>query len=244
MPRNITVQKIIGILLHRIKFILITTVIAGLLVFLYTHFFITPMYSTSTMIFIQNYNKSTASANTDDTDADKTDKKSDTGTNQSNNETAKKIFYSDISSSSALAKICVTLFQNSDQVTSVYDGCKVEFTVEPETFYITIKTTGADPQKCANVANQVADQCATVFHEWLAYGQIGTIRKATVPGKPFSPNTMQNTGIGLAIGFLAACIIAILLELIDTTIRSDEDLSELYGIPVFAEIPDFESSGR
>lgn len=242
MPKNITVQKVIGILLHRIKFILITTVVAGLLVFLYTHFFITPMYSTSTMIFIQNYNKSAASTSTDDADAEKT--KSDSSSSQSNNETAKKIFYSDISSSSALAKICVTLFQNSDQVTSVYDGCTVTFTVEPDTFYITINVSGSDPQKCMNVANQVADQCATVFHEWLAYGQIGTIRKATVPQKPYSPDTMKNTLIGLAVGFIASCLISILLELIDTTIRPDEDLSELYGIPVFAEIPDFENGSR
>lgn len=243
MTKNITVQKILGILLHRIKFILITTFVAGLLVFLYTSFFITPMYSASTMIFIQNYNKSTKT--TDDPDAGKSDKsKSQSDANQSNNETAKKIFYSDINSSAALAKICVTLFQNSDTVTSVYDGCNVSFSVVPDTFYITIDVSGSDPKKCANVANQVADQCASVFHEWLAYGQIGTIRKAVEPGKPYSPDKLKNTLIGLAVGLVASCLISILLELIDTTIRPDEDLSELYDIPVFAEIPDFESSGR
>lgn len=243
MAKQITVQKIIGILLHRIKFILITTFVAGLLVFLYTTLFITPMYSTSTMIFIQNYNKSTTT--TDDPDAGKSDKNSSSSdVNQSNNATAKKIFYSDINSSSALAKICVTLFQNSDSVTAVYDGCKVSFEVVPDTFYITISVSGSDPQKCANVANQVADQCATVFHEWLDYGQIGTIRKAVVPSKPYSPDKVTNTLIGLGVGLIVSCLISILLELIDTTIRPDEDLSELYKIPVFAEIPDFESSGR
>ena len=50
--------------------------------------------------------------------------------------------------------------------------------------------------------------------------------------------------IGFAVGLIAACVIAILLELIDTTIKSDEDLAELYKIPVFAEIPDFENGSR
>jgi capsular polysaccharide biosynthesis protein len=40
---------------------------------------------------------------------------------------------------------------------------------------------------------------------------------------------------------ILACVISILLELIDTTIKPDEDLSEIYKVPVFAEIPDFET---
>ena len=55
---------------------------------------------------------------------------------------------------------------------------------------------------------------------------------------------MKNTLIGVAVGLVLACLIAILLELIDTTIKNDDDLSAMYKIPVFAEIPDFESSGR
>ena len=50
--------------------------------------------------------------------------------------------------------------------------------------------------------------------------------------------------MALAIGILLACIISVLLELIDTTIKHDDDLSSMYKVPVFAEIPDFDSSGR
>ena len=56
--QNITVQRILGVLLHRIRFIIILSLAVGLLAFLYTTFFITPIYSTSTMIFVQNYSKS------------------------------------------------------------------------------------------------------------------------------------------------------------------------------------------
>ena len=52
---------------------------------------------------------------------------------------------------------------------------------------------------------------------------------------------MKNCMIGLAVGFVLACAISILLELVDTTIRVDDDIQGIYGIPVFAEIPDFES---
>ena len=55
---------------------------------------------------------------------------------------------------------------------------------------------------------------------------------------------MRNTLIGGAIGILIACLISVLLELIDTTIKHDDDLTSMYKVPVFAEIPDFEGSGR
>lgn len=221
MPKNITIQKIIGVLLHRLKFILLATLLMGILFFLYSKFIITPMYSTSAMIYVQNYNGDSAS-------------------NKENN----KIYSSDISGSSNLAKICVTLFQNSDEITSLYDGCYVNISVNESTFFITISVSGDDPQKCANVANQVADKCKTVFDKYLKYGTIGNIREAKVPTNPYEPSNLKNTLLGLLVGLAASCVIAILLELIDTTIKSDDDIQEIYGLPVFAEIPDFETQGR
>ena len=221
MPKNITIQKIIGVLLHRLKFILLATLLMGILFFLYSKFIITPMYSTSAMIYVQNYNGDSAS-------------------NKENN----KIYSSDISGSSNLAKICVTLFQNSDEITSLYDDCYVNISVNESTFFITISVSGDDPQKCANVANQVADKCKTVFDKYLKYGTIGNIREAKVPTNPYEPSNLKNTLLGLLVGLAASCVIAILLELIDTTIKSDDDIQEIYGLPVFAEIPDFETQGR
>lgn len=221
MPKNITIQKIIGVLLHRLKFILLATLLMGILFFLYSKFIITPMYSTSAMIYVQNYNGDSAS-------------------NKENN----KIYSSDISGSSNLAKICVTLFQNSDEITSLYDDCYVNISVNESTFFITISVSGDDPQKCANVANQVADKCNTVFDKYLKYGTIGNIREAKVPTNPYEPSNLKNTLLGLLVGLAASCVIAILLELIDTTIKSDDDIQEIYGLPVFAEIPDFETQGR
>lgn len=223
MAKNVTIQKIISVLLQRVKFIAITTILVGLLFFLYSSFIITPMYSTSSMIYVQNYNNN-----------------SDTGTNKE----AQKIYGSDISGSSSLANICVTLFKNSDKITALYDDCNVDISVSEGSFYITISVSGSDPQKCANVANQIADVSKDVFDDQFAYGQIGIIRQAKVPTSSYYPNNLKNTFFGLIVGFAAACVISILLELIDTTIKSDDDIQSMYGIPVFAEIPDFENQSR
>lgn len=243
MPKNITIQKVLRILLHRLPIILLAGVVFGLGFYIYTSIAIKPTYKTSSMIYIQNYGKQNK-GNTDDADAANDAKKTTVSPNQSNNETAQKIFNSDLAGSSALASNCVTLFQNSNDVTSYYNGCSVDMSVTEGTFYITISVSGRDPKKCANVANIVAEKCGTVFYARFPYGTIGTVREADAPSTPVSPNKLQNTIIGVVVGLVIACIIAILLELIDTTIKSDDDLSAAYKVPVFAEIPDFESSGR
>lgn len=221
MARNVTVQKIISILLRRVKFIILAAVVMGLLFFMYSNFIIAPRYSTSSMIYVQNYG----------------DAKN--GINKQN----EKMYSSDINASSSLANICVTLFKNSDEMTSLYDGCYVNVAVEDGTFFITFSVDGTDAQKCANVANQLADKAGDVFKERFMYGRVGSIRQAQVPSVPYSPSNLKNTFIGVLIGLIASCIISILLELIDSTIKADDDIQEMYGIPVFAEIPDFENQG-
>ena len=136
MGKSITVQKIISVLLSRIKFIVFLSVIVGMLFFLYSKFMITPMYSTSAMMYVQNYDS-----------RDKGDK------SESINEKNKKIYTTDITGSAALAEICVILFQNSDEITALYSGCGVSMSVQEGTFYVNLNVTGDDPQKCANVAN-------------------------------------------------------------------------------------------
>ena len=251
MGVNFTLQKILMILLHRLHLIIIAGVVFGVITFAYSTMFITPMYSTSTMIFIQNYGKTTQNQtaatqpqNPAQTQT-QTPAQSQSGGNsdavQSNNRIAEKIFSSDISGSSSLAKICVILFNNSDELAAIYDGCSVSYDVVDGTFYINVNVSGSDPQKCANVANQIAEKARDVFTKNFSYGQIGTIRTAKEPSAPYAPNVMQNTLIGAAAGIVLACVISILLELIDTTVKPDDDLSSIYKVPVFAEIPDFES---
>lgn len=170
-------------------------------------------------------------------------KAADDTTKKTTNEENQKIYPADISASANLAEICVTLFKNSDEMTALYDGCTVNVDVTEGTFFITITVDGTDAQKCANVANQLAEKAAEVYNSKFSYGQIGTLRQAKVPSAPYAPSNTKNMLIGAAIGLIASCLISILIELIDTTIKSEDDIQDIYGIPIFAEIPDFENQG-
>ncbi len=135
MPKNITIQKILGILLHRLPMILMAGVLGGLVFFVYTSFAIKPVYSTSSMIYIQNYGKQSAQNGTDDTQSG-TSSGANSGNSeaiQSNNAVAQKIFNSDLAGSAALASNCITLFNNSNDITRYYDGCSVNMSTAEDT---------------------------------------------------------------------------------------------------------------
>lgn len=166
MPNNITIQRILAILLQRIKFIILLSLVCMLSFFLYSRFFITPMYSTSAMLYVQNYNSKSQS-----------------------NIDGGKIYSSDISGSASLAEAYIVFLKNSDSITSLYNGCDVSIT--NDSFFITVSVSGSDPQTCANVANQICEAAGDVFAERFAYGQIGIVSSAKVPDAPYEPNNLK-----------------------------------------------------
>ena len=267
MGKNITIQKILGILLHRLPIILLSGVFMALVFYLYTTIFVKPVYNASAILYVQNYGKqeqeskraqSTTAATgsqtkttapnkvTDDPDAAADGKKSSGSANdsmQSNNEVAQKIFASDMAASATLAENCIIMFQNTPEVKEQYNGCSVEMSTINDSFYIRITATGKDSEKVKVAPQNIVTACKNVFGDMVAYGKLQEVSVDNTAAAT-KPNKMQNAIIGGALGVILACLVSILLELIDTTIKHDDDLSDIYKIPVFAEIPDFESSNR
>ncbi len=248
MQTKITIQKVLSILLHRLPLILLSGVLVGLIFFVYTSVAIKPVYSTSAMIYVQNYGKQkSTNANSAEGDATATtepakENKGQSESANSNNDIAQKIFNSDLAGSASLATNCVILFQNDNTVTENFGGCNV--VLSADSFFITVSVSGTDPQQCYEVSEKVCEACKESFKNRFQYGSVDVIRHGFRPSKPISPDKVKNTLIGVVVGLVLACLISVLLEMIDTTIKGDDDMTAIYQLPVFAEIPDFDSSGR
>jgi Mrp family chromosome partitioning ATPase/capsular polysaccharide biosynthesis protein len=70
-----------------------------------------------------------------------------------------------------------------------------------------------------------------------ANGDFRVIVPASVPAAPFSPKPMRSAAIGLALGLFVGLGLAFLLELLDTSVRTDVDVAELLRQPILARIP-------
>ncbi|MBR1731254.1 MAG: hypothetical protein IJ725_02330 [Ruminococcus sp.] len=230
MPKDLTPQKILNMILRHVKLIILIAALVTLIAYGYSSFFITPVYSASSLIMVQNYSEYYSTQPT---------------TSYNNSYVNGRIDSGNISASSTIAANCVILFSNSPDMTALMSGASVNIEQVEEQNFIRFNASSANPQVAANVANQLAEQAPKTFASLYGKdkGRVDTITSATAPTAPVSPNINQNTLVGLVIGLILGVLLAFFLEIIDTTLKPGDDLSKLYGLPVFAEIVDFEKEG-
>lgn len=221
--KDLTPQKILTIVLRHIKLIVLIAILTTLITYGYSKFFITPTYTASAMLFVQNYDENATQPTSFNTG---------------------KADISSISASATLAKQCVYLFTNSPDMTNIASGAYVSITTVDESNFLRITATAPNAQQAANVVNQLADQAPKCFASYYDNnGKISTVTSATPPSIPSSPNVKQNTLYGVVIGIVLGVLLSLFLEIIDTTIKAGDDLAKMYKLPVFAEIVDFEQEG-
>jgi capsular polysaccharide biosynthesis protein len=64
--------------------------------------------------------------------------------------------------------------------------------------------------------------------------------RATVPNSPVAPDPVQNSLLALGLGLMLGIGLALLLEYLDDSWRSPEEVEQVSGIPTFGVIPHFE----
>lgn len=78
----------------------------------------------------------------------------------------------------------------------------------------------------------------------LDINNIRILDTAIAPRTPVSPNLLINGGIALFAALIAGFLIVVLLELLDITIRTQEDVEERARLPFLGAIPKFPKSRR
>lgn len=232
LSRQITFSDVLKMFLAHIKLIIIITLIATILAFCYVSFFVTPVYSTSALILVQN-DSSFQFGNG-----------SGSSSSQSGDMAGERVNTSDIDSSVKLANTCSILFTQDPDMKTIIAGNAVSIAAVEDSYFLRINTRSSDPQTAANVANRVAQEAPIVFQKYFGdAGKVDTVDKAAVPSRPSSPSVPRYVVIGFIVGLIISLVISFLLEIIDTTIKPSDDLYKMYDVPVFAEIIDFDQKG-
>jgi polysaccharide chain length determinant protein (PEP-CTERM system associated) len=84
--------------------------------------------------------------------------------------------------------------------------------------------------------------------EAMEKGRVGeqfrVLDPALVPDRPFSPDRVKLTGLGIALGLLIGLGIVAALEFMDGTLKSEDDIRTVLALPVIATIPIFSPKRR
>lgn len=114
---------------------------------------------------------------------------------------------------------------------------------ENETEILTIKATASDPRVAKFVAATITEVLQYEVPQKIGATSNKLLQPATFSERPSSPNIRQMTLVGLLLGAVVACGIIFLTVVFDTVVRTEDDLIENFpDVPVLGVIPNIDNA--
>lgn len=219
----IRMDDIVYILIKRCKMILLITLIATIFSAIISFFIIPPKYEASIKAFI-------GKENTQVKDEDQT--------------------YNDVEMYQKLLKTYAEVIQTNDLVEKAVDleslGLKsqdildnLKVTPRADTQILEIKYTSGDKVLARNILDSVTTEFIKSSIDLIPNSNVKIIENVKIPEDPVSPNKLINISIAFLLGLMISIGLSFLLECVDNTFKSKEQMEEVLGLPVLGVIPDF-----
>ena len=124
-------------------------------------------------------------------------------------------------------------------ITSEQLSGKLIVTSKNDTRVIQISTEDNNPQLAMDITNKVADIFKTKVQEIMKVENVQIIDQAELPKTPVRPNKLLYLAISFVLGLVVGVGIIILIEFLDNTIKTPEDVAKYLELPVIGTIPVF-----
>lgn len=218
---SISLELIFRIIWKNILPILLITVVVAGAAFAATKLFIKPRYRASAMVYVR--------ANT----------QAGSTTTTSEMSVAKQLVttYSIIlETDSVLQEVYENLEEQYKVPVNTIKGSLTEEAIEnSEIFRINYEDT--DPVRAEKIVNAVAEIAPQKIIDVVQTGAAQVVQYASTPTAPVSPHALRNTAIAALAALILSAVVFVLISLLDTSIRTSDDLSETFKITVLGSIP-------
>jgi polysaccharide chain length determinant protein (PEP-CTERM system associated) len=129
----------------------------------------------------------------------------------------------------------IRLYQARLEAVPIRESEQVELTRDYETVQELYRTL---------LAKHEESKIAEAMEKGRVGEQFRVLDPALVPDRPFSPDRVKLTGLGIALGLLIGLGIVAALEFMDGTLKSEDDIRTVLALPVIATIPIFSPKRR
>lgn len=217
----IRIEDIVDVLRKRWKMILSITIIATVFSAIMSFFVISPKYQASTKLFI----------------------------GKENNEAQVQSYNSnDVQMYQKLLKTYAEVIQTNDLVEKAIENedLKLEsskvlknLTVTPraDTQILEISYINTDPIVAKKVVSLVTNQFVQSATELISNGNVKVIEEVRTPEQPVSPNKKLNIAIAFLLGLMISVGLSFLIEFMDNTFKTKEQVENILELPVIGVIP-------
>ena len=123
-----------------------------------------------------------------------------------------------------------------------YEEFSSKVSIEPvkDTQIISVKVVDTIPERAMDIANETANIFKSSIGEIMNVDNVQILDGAILPEEASSPNIKKNTAIGIILGFVLGVAVVLFKEIADSSIKSSEEVTEYFDIPVIGIVPDSE----
>lgn len=225
---EVDLREILFVCLRKIWMIVLSAVVVGVAVYLYTAYFVTPLYMTGATFYVNN-------------------------SVQSGDNT--KISSSDLATSQRLVLTYVNIIKSDTVLEKVVAETGLDITPEglrgimtaesiDDTEMFKVQISHSDPVLAAKIANAIAAVAPAEISNILVGSTTKVVDKAKVPTAPYTPNRARNALLGALVGAVLAIIYIVIRVLLDVRVKGEEDLAAISAVPVLGVIPEFSDDGK
>ncbi|TCT12831.1 capsular polysaccharide biosynthesis protein [Natranaerovirga pectinivora] len=104
--------------------------------------------------------------------------------------------------------------------------------------------TDPDPELASMITNRLAEVLVATAVEIVGVKNVQIVDSAIPTRNPVSPNLRLNVAIAGILGIMIAIFLIFLLNMMDNTIKKEEDIEKVLGLTVLGVIPKFDGEAR
>lgn len=150
--------------------------------------------------------------------------------------------YNVIIKSPAILAAVIEELKLNESVTELNE--RIEVTSVENSQVLTLNVEDASMERAVLIANTTASVFQAEIKNLMKVDNVNILAPAIVPvdPEPVKPDPLFNMAIGAVMGFMIGTGLAILLDQMNTTIRTEEDIEEIVGLQVLGIVSHAEST--
>lgn len=217
---EIDLLELLMVMKKHLSAILLAGIVGLVIMFAYTSFLVTPLYSASSMMYVMPDNSNSMNSST----------LSDMQVGQQLTSDYSNMINSRSFMEDVIKKLNLTI--DYQQLLE-----KVEVMNPTSSRILQVTVNDPNPQTAADIANEMASVAESKLKEITGMQAIKIYEEAAVPDRPSSPSLKKNCALGLLAGIVLAMAVITILYLLDDTIKTEDDIEKYLGMTTLAVLP-------
>lgn len=211
--------------------IILITLIFMVIGIIYSYAFVTPEYKSTTSLLLATVSDNQQTSSTAITQTDLTLNSNLVST------------YSELIKRTTVLK---EVIDNLDIDNLNEDTLKHDITVSAvsDTELIEIAVVNKNATYASQIANEIANVFTKKVGEYYNINNVHVIDKAEIEEEPYNINHMKDIVIFAFIGIVISAVKVLIGNMLDNTVKTEQDIEKTTGLLVLAQIPEFEMVAR